>query len=58
MHFRGLVQPPLAKRPIDHDCGFGAYNTRNLDKSKAISNADSYAYFAMKAFLSSFCRLM
>lgn len=57
MHFGALVVPALSIRPIDHECGYGAFNTRHLYKAKALSNTDSYAYFAQEKFWSLACRV-
>lgn len=53
MHFGALVMPPLSTRPIDQK--YGPRNVTAMDKSLAIQNADSFAWFAEENYWTSFC---
>jgi len=43
-HFYNLVVPPLSKETDDP--AYGPFGTRNMDKSDATNNADSYSWLA------------
>lgn len=55
-HFRKLFNPPLSRDILDVDGGYGAGGTRNLDKSQATGNADSFVWFANEVFWRAVCK--
>lgn len=55
-HWDHLAMPPLGARTSTYDHAYNPINTRALDKTKAIYNADSYAWFANEYFWSSTCK--
>lgn len=53
-HWKKLMVPPLSKETYDLE--YGPYGTRfNLNKSKAIDNADSYSWFATENLWTIIC---
>lgn len=56
-HYRLLVAPPLAKETTDEEYGYGSYNTRQLPKSLALYNADSYSWMATENLWNEICQV-
>ncbi|KAI9880630.1 MAG: hypothetical protein M1830_001981 [Pleopsidium flavum] len=54
-HWNKLAQDIVGGEVIDQPNGYGPVNTRTLDKSLALKNADNYAYFASEVFWSVIC---
>jgi hypothetical protein len=52
-HFYNLVVPPLKKET--DDVAYGPYDSRNMDKSQATNNADSYSWFAVENLWTVIC---
>ncbi|KAL8942962.1 MAG: hypothetical protein Q9211_001163 [Gyalolechia sp. 1 TL-2023] len=58
LHYDTMIEPVLGKRIIDEDDGYGPVNVYAggaLDRSKAITNADSYTYFALETLWTVLC---
>ncbi|KAL9636799.1 MAG: hypothetical protein Q9204_002118 [Flavoplaca sp. TL-2023a] len=60
LHYDTMIEPVFGKKIIDEDDsnGYGAVNVYTggtLDRSKAITNADSYTYFALEAIWTVHC---
>ena len=53
-HWESLISPPLKSITDDH--GYGTYDAFTLDKSKSLSNADNYAWFANEVFWTVKCK--
>ncbi|KAL8760570.1 MAG: hypothetical protein Q9184_003252 [Pyrenodesmia sp. 2 TL-2023] len=60
LHYDAMIEPVFGQRIVDEDGenGYGplnVYTGGNLDRSKAITNADSYTYFALEAMWTVLC---
>ncbi|KAL8916908.1 MAG: hypothetical protein Q9208_008272 [Pyrenodesmia sp. 3 TL-2023] len=60
LHYEAMIQPVFGKFIVDEDDedGYGPVNVYTgglLDRSKAITNADSYTYFALEAMWTERC---
>lgn len=53
-HYLKLVVPPLSKETDDD--AYGVKGSRDLDKSKATNNADSYSWFATEVLWTVICQ--
>ncbi|KAI4183438.1 MAG: hypothetical protein LQ346_006333 [Caloplaca aetnensis] len=58
LYFNTMITPIFGKSIVDEDNGYGCVNVYTgggLDRSKAVTNADSYTYFALEALWTVLC---